>query len=74
MSEEKTYNQLYYEKHKDDRKVKTTCEICNGTYNTNSKYYHVRSKKHQNAVKLNEKNEEIVKLNNTIILLQYNHH
>jgi len=73
MSEEKTYNQKYYEKHRDDRKVKKTCEICGGTYNTNSKYYHIRSKKHVNATKLIDKDEQIVKLNNTITLLQNFH-
>ncbi len=64
------YNQIYYELHKDDRKLKTICDICKGSYNTNSKYYHFKSKKHLNALVLEEKDKKLAKLNNKLKLIQ----
>ncbi|ARF11976.1 hypothetical protein Klosneuvirus_3_111 [Klosneuvirus KNV1] len=65
-SNKKIYNKQYYDLHKDDRKIKTTCVICNGTYNMNSKYYHNKSKKHLNALALHEKDKQIDELCNKL--------
>lgn len=68
ISNKKIYNKQYYDLHKNDRKIKTVCEICNGPYNMNSKYYHNKSKKHLNAVALKEKDKQIDELNNKLKL------
>jgi len=70
--EKRQYYKEYYELHKEERKKKQICDICNGTYNINSKYYHFKSKKHQNALVLNQKDEELAKLNNKLQLIKDN--
>jgi hypothetical protein len=69
VEQNKTYNQQYYELHKEDRKLKQICDICNGTYNTNSKYYHLKSKKHLNALIIKEKDDQFNKLNNKLNIM-----
>ena len=61
-NDQKTYNQLYYETHKEKWNTYHICDECGGKYNLNNKYYHFRSKKHKNAVILKEKEREITEL------------
>lgn len=45
-TDNKTRCSTYYNKHKATLLTKITCEICGGTYNSNSKWIHCQGKYH----------------------------
>lgn len=72
IEEKRQYFKEYYESHKEERKKKHVCEICNGTYNINSKYYHFKSKKHMNALIIKQKDDELSKMNKKLQIIKDN--
>jgi len=49
----------YYEKHKDNWYEKVKCDICDGSYSRSSRYNHMKTKKHQNALKYRKIGEKL---------------
>ena len=45
-------NQRYYEKHREQLLAKTKCEVCDGSFSSSSKWAHIKSKRHNNAITL----------------------
>ena len=43
-------NKRYYEKHREQLLAKTKCEVCGGSFSSSSKWAHMRSKRHNNAM------------------------
>ena len=59
-------NKTYYQNNKEKWNKKTLCQYCNCYYSPNTKFYHMKSKKHTNNKELYDKCEELnKKLNET---------
>ena len=67
----KNYNKTYYQINREKMTAKHICVDCGGKYSLNSKTHHLASKKHNNAIQLKKKDEEIekLKLENVKLLL-----
>ena len=55
----KKYRQEYYENNKEKLNENIICDICKGNYTTQHKSRHYKAKKHINATKLLEKEQEM---------------
>jgi len=54
INQKKIYNKTFYDKHKDNSSI--DCLICFGSYNKFNKSHHMKTKKHQKALQITEKN------------------
>ena len=59
------YNKQYYKKHPEIWRTPVNC-ICGSKYTNSTKTHHLRSKKHQTFLIINDKNEKIKELENKI--------
>jgi hypothetical protein len=64
----KLYMQKFLETH--DIHIKQICEICGGIYTYKNKSNHLKTKKHTQTIKNNEKDNEIEKYKKEIELLK----